>query len=80
MKYEKTDQVKGLRCRTITHENVNGKEILYLRVWNDNDDDESSVLINIGRRTFDKICGLVKNVDYIQEGGGNVLDNDSKKC
>lgn len=72
MKYEKTDQVAGLRCRTITHVAVSGKEMHYLRVWND--DDNNSVLINIGIGTFDKICNLVK-VDNIQEGGSDVLGN-----
>lgn len=74
MKYEKTDQIAGLRCRTITHVAVSGKEMLYLRVWNDNDD--NSVLINIGKGTFDKICNLVE-LDNIQKGGSDVLDNQS---
>ena len=55
------------------HLNHLGVMRYWLRLWNDKDEE---LVINIGKNTFEKVIKLgAYELDSLQEGGGNVLDD-----
>ena len=65
-----------LLAKPISHIAVSGKTMYYLKVWKDKEDNIE--LVNVRKTTFEKLKKLY-GVGNVQKGGGNVLDNNSKK-
>lgn len=71
-----------LRVETISMINpVKGRELFYLKFIQG----DKNYVINVGKGTFEAVKALIdgenikENVDNVQEGGADVLDNKGKK-
>lgn len=48
-----------------THKDVKGKELMYLKISNGQQD----ILVNVGKKTYDGVLGLQKNEPQKPKGG-----------